>query len=116
MLRLSELGWGSKRIAAELGCSRNTVKRYLECRQWQRYRGSRGSGVVDGLEDCLAEEFRRHRGNADVVRQDLEREHGLKVSLRTVERAVAPFRRELRAAEGPRCASKRLPASNCRLT
>jgi transposase len=33
------------------------------------------------------------------VRQDLEREHGLRVSLRTVERAVAPFRRELLAAE-----------------
>src|SRR5512135_722271 len=29
MLRLPELGWGSKRIAAELGCSRTTVKRYL---------------------------------------------------------------------------------------
>ena len=29
MLRLKGLGWGSKRIAFELGCSRNTVKRYL---------------------------------------------------------------------------------------
>lgn len=32
-----------------------------------------------------------------MVRQDLEREHGIVVSLRTVERAVAPLRRELRA-------------------
>jgi transposase len=31
--------------------------------------------------------------------QDLQREHGLSVSLRTVERAVAPFRRELPAAD-----------------
>ena len=33
-----------------------------------------------------------------MVRQDLEREHGIVVSLRTVERAVAPLRRELAAA------------------
>jgi transposase len=32
-----------------------------------------------------------------VVRQDLAREHGLSVSLRTVERAVAPLRQTLRA-------------------
>ncbi len=30
MLRLRELGWGTKRIAKELCVSRNTVKRYLE--------------------------------------------------------------------------------------
>jgi DNA-binding NarL/FixJ family response regulator len=29
MLRLNELGWGSKRIARELGISRNTVKDYI---------------------------------------------------------------------------------------
>ena len=29
MIRLRALGWGSKRIAAELGCSRNTVRRWL---------------------------------------------------------------------------------------
>lgn len=97
MLRLSDLGWGSKRIAAALGCSRNTVKRYLESGRWQGYRRKRGPRVLDGLEEWLAEEFRRHRGNADVVRQDLEREHGLKVSLRTVERAVAPLRGQLAA-------------------
>lgn len=32
-----------------------------------------------------------------MVRQDLEREHGLKVSLRTVERAVASLREQLAA-------------------
>jgi len=32
----------------------------------------------------LAERFRRHRGNADVVRQELAREHGVRVSLRTI--------------------------------
>ena len=92
MLGLRALGWGSRRIAAELGCSRNTVRRHLEAGSWLEYGGSRRSRVLDGLEDWLAERFRRHRGNADVVRQDLAREHGLVVSLRTIERAVAPLR------------------------
>jgi hypothetical protein len=34
MLRLYELGWGAKRIAAELGVSRNTVRRYLRQGGW----------------------------------------------------------------------------------
>ena len=29
MLKLKALGWGAKRIAAELGCSKHTVKRWL---------------------------------------------------------------------------------------
>lgn len=97
MLRLRALGWGTKRIAAELGCSRNTVKRYLEAGGWAAYQKPERPRVLDGLEDWLAERFRQHRGNADVVRQELAREHGLVVSLRTVERAVAPLRRTLQA-------------------
>jgi transposase len=49
------------------------------------------------LENWLAERFRRHRGNADVVRQELLAERGISISLRTVERAVAHLRRELAA-------------------
>ncbi len=95
MLRLRALGWGTKRIAAELGCSRNTVKRYVAAEGWAGYRVLDRPGVLAGLETWLAERFRQHRGNADVVRQDLAREHGLSVSLRTVERAVAPLRQAL---------------------
>lgn len=97
MVRLHGLGWGRKRIAAELGCSRTTVKRYLEAGGWVAYRTPRRARRLDGLEVWLAERFRRHRGNADVVRQDLAREHGIVISLRTVERAVAPLRQALRA-------------------
>ena len=97
MLRLRSLGWGTKRIAAELGCSRNTVKRYIEAQGWVAYRKPKRDRALAGLEEWLAERFWRHRGNADVVRQDLERELGLVVGLRTVERAVAPRRQELRA-------------------
>ncbi|MFO1079211.1 MAG: IS21 family transposase [Reyranellaceae bacterium] len=50
-----------------------------------------------GVAPWLEERFWRHRGNADVVRQDLEREHGVVVSLRTVERAVARLRQAQRA-------------------
>lgn len=97
MLRLSGLGWGSRRISAALGCSRNTVKRYLASEGWSSYGKPRRARRLDGLEEWLADRFRRHRGNADVVRQDLAREHGLAVSLRTLERAVAPLRQALRA-------------------
>lgn len=41
--------------------------------------------------------FRRHRGNADVVRQELACELGVAVSLRTVERLVSHLRRALAA-------------------
>jgi len=97
MLRLWSLGWGAKRIAAELGISRNTVRRCIESGGWAAYRKPRRAKVLDGLEDWLAERLRRHRGNADVVRQELAREHGLVVSLRTVERSVAGLHQDLRA-------------------
>ena len=95
MLRLHALGWGAKRIAAELGCSRNTVRRYLRQGGWAPPRAPERRGARDGLGAWLGERLRRHRGNADVVRQELLAEHGLALSLRTVERAVRPWRREL---------------------
>ncbi|WP_051248750.1 IS21 family transposase [Inquilinus limosus] len=97
MLRLKALGWGVRRIARELGCSHMTVRRYLAAGGWTAYQKPERPRMLDGLEGWLAERFRQHRGNADVVRQELAREHGLVVSLRTVERAVAPLRRSLQA-------------------
>jgi hypothetical protein len=44
-----------------------------------------------------AARYLQHGGNADVVRQDLQREHGVVVSLRTVERSVMHLRREVLA-------------------
>jgi hypothetical protein len=73
------------------------VRRYLAAQGWVGYHRPRRLKVLEGLDDRLAERFRRHRGNADVVRQDLVREKGLAASLRTVERAVAGLRRALRA-------------------
>ena len=95
MARLKALGWGAKRIAAELGCSKNTVKRWLRYGEWRPCVTPSRSRKLDGLADFLAERFRRHAGNCDVIRQELASEKGIHISLRTVERTVAPLRREL---------------------
>lgn len=97
MLRLQSLGWGVRRIARELGCSHMTVRRYVAAGGWIGYRGRGRRRALSGHEEWLAACFRRHGGNADVVRQELEREKGITLSLRTVERAVAPLRQELAA-------------------
>jgi transposase len=77
--------------------SRHPISR-VEAGGWVAYQRPRRSGKLDGIEDWLAETLRRHRGNGDVVRQELERQHGIAVSLRSVERAVAPRRQAVRAA------------------
>ena len=132
MLHLHALGWGLKRIAREFGCSKNTVRRYVEADGWMAYGRRTGGGKLEDQEEWLKEHFFRHRGNAEVVRQDLLREQSIDVrtvidttlptgataqardsgararecgnvvsvtvlSLRTVERAVAPLRRLLTA-------------------
>ena len=98
MTRLHRLGRGTRRLAQEFGCNRTTVKRYVAAGGWRGFATPQRAGKPDGQEAWLRERFLQHRGNADVVRQDLERERGITVSLRTVERAVQPYRRE-RAAE-----------------
>ncbi|HEV7326660.1 MAG TPA: IS21 family transposase [Bosea sp. (in: a-proteobacteria)] len=95
MVRLKGLGWGAKRIAAELGCSKNTVKRWLRYDDWRPCVTPSRSKKLDGLSDWLAERFRRYRGNADVIRQELAQEKNIDVSVRTVERTVASLHREL---------------------
>lgn len=97
MQRLYELGWGTRRIAAEVGCNRETVQRYLAAGGWAPSRVPTRPSLLAGHAGWLAERLRRHRGNADVVRQELAAELGIAVSLRTVERAVSHLRREMAA-------------------
>ena len=97
MRRLYALGWGARRIASELGYRRNTVKRHLGQGRWRPYRLPNRRRTLGELDEWLAASFRQHRGNADVVRQALPQVHGLHVSLRTVERAVRPWRQALAA-------------------
>jgi len=105
ILRLNELGWGAKRIARELGISRNTAKDYIAAGGWTPYRQPQRKKAPDDEEAWLRERFRRHRGNADVIRQELAAEKGIVVSLRTVERAVELIGRSLRRRRGRRCGS-----------
>ena len=67
MLRLKELGWGSKRIAAELGCSRNTVRHWLARGDWRPCASPSRSKKLDGVSVWLRERFHQHAGNADVL-------------------------------------------------
>jgi transposase len=97
MLRLKACGWGVKRIARELGCSHHTVKQYVAAGGVKAFRAPVRARKLDGLDDWLRERFIRHRGNADVVRQDLLAETGLAVSRRTLQRAVQPYRQALKA-------------------
>lgn len=115
MLRLKALGWGVKRIAREFGCSHMTVRRYLDQGGWVEYQTPRRSKALDDLEDWLADRFQQHRGNADVVRQELLAEHGMAVSLRTVERGPI-YAASSRPRRGRRCASRRHRGGRCRST
>jgi hypothetical protein len=90
---VARVGLGTKRILPWLGCSWNTVPEKLG--GWAAYRRQRRR--LESLEDWLSERFRWHRGNCHVVRQDLAREHSIAVSLRAIERAVAPLGQALRA-------------------
>jgi transposase len=99
MRELAGRGWGAKRIARELGLSRNTVRRYLrggpaaEVQERPSARRLDGAARLDAVElfEGVAE------GNAVVVAEMLA-ERGIEASVRTVQRAVADRRREQVAA------------------
>jgi transposase len=97
ILELQRKGWGAKRIARELSLSKNTVRRYLRLGKWQPYGQPQRRRKLEEHGAWVAEQYRKHHGNADVVRQELKREFGLELSLRTVEREVAPLRRQMNA-------------------
>ena len=59
---------------------------------WQPYGQPHRERQLDGCLDWLKEQFAQHHGNAEVLRQELLRHRGIRVSQRTVERAVEPWR------------------------
>ncbi len=94
---LSGQGLGSKRIARQLGISRNSVRRYLagatvgfQERPAARRLDAVALREVQDLFGTVAE------GNTVVVQQELARQ-GLHVELRTLQRAVGPLRQAQRA-------------------
>jgi transposase len=98
--RIRELagqGFGSKRIAREVGASRNSVRRYLagatagfQERPAARLLDAATLREVRELFGTIAE------GNTVVIQQELAR-RGLHVELRTLQRAVGSLRQEQRA-------------------
>jgi hypothetical protein len=97
MLRLKGCGWGLKRIARQLGCSHHTVRDYVAAGGLKPFKSPERRKLLDGLEGWLRERFIRHLPNADVVRQDLLAEKSVVVRRRTLQRAVQPYRRALKA-------------------
>ncbi len=95
ILNLHFKGWGKKRIARELGISRNTVKRYIQQKKWAPYRCPNRPNKLKNLQGWLEKTFLLHKGNSAVVLQELIRQHNIKVHLRTIEKAVKPFRQKL---------------------
>jgi transposase len=94
---LSGQGLGSKRIARQLGVSRNTVRRYLagatvgfQQRPGARRLDDHTLRDVHALFGTVAE------GNAVVIQQELA-SRGIDVELRTLQRAVVTRRQEERA-------------------
>lgn len=97
MVRLHEQGWGAKRLSREFGCARNTVRRYLRAGGVVPFTRAPRRAALDGHDEWLRERFFRHGGNADVVRQELASELGIVICLRSVEKRVQCWRRELKA-------------------
>jgi len=71
------------------------VKDYIAAGGWTPYRQPQRKKALDGQESWLKERLRRHHGNTDVM--ELAAEKDIVVSLRTVERGVQRYRKELAA-------------------
>lgn len=95
---LSELGWGAKQIAQEVGVARNTVRAWLREGPDRRYGGEGRPSFLDRHYFWIQSRFQAGVRNADVMRQEFEA-MGVSVSLRTVERALRPFHQSWQKAQ-----------------
>ena len=98
LFALKALGWGTKRISQETGVSRNTVRDWLRAGEDRRYGGEGRPGILDPYHFWIQNRFQGGVRNADVLRQEFEA-MGVSVSLRTVERALRPFRQSWERAQ-----------------
>src|SRR5690242_19543482 len=97
---LHALGWGSKRIAKELGISRNSVRRYVREGVSAEVQTRPNARTLDDEQQALAVKLLDGpaQGNGVVVKRLLAAQ-AIEVPLRTLQRALAPRRGEKRAAE-----------------
>ena len=100
MRELAGRGWGARSIARELGLARNTVRRYVRGGPAAEEQVRPAARRLDDAAraEALSMFETTGEGNAVVVTQLLA-ERGIEASVRTVQRAVADRRRELRAAD-----------------
>ncbi|MCY3858555.1 MAG: hypothetical protein OXG25_06570 [Gammaproteobacteria bacterium] len=97
MKTLHAKGHSAWKIAGILGCSHTTVMRYIRI-GFEAALRQQPPSALDPHAEFLLERFLQHNGNADVVRQELAAELGIEVSLRTVQRALKPYRERLEAS------------------
>ena len=93
LFALRRLGWGTKQIAREMGIARNTVKAWLQKGEGRKYEGPGRKRALEPHLGWMRERWRAGVRNGDVFRQELAGK-GVATSLRTVERALRPLRRE----------------------
>jgi transposase len=101
ILTLLSMKWGSKRIAAELGVARNTVRRYARAEQAPQ--GAKAATHTLRAGEAVAARvkalFEKEAAGNAVVVQRLLAEEGLSCSLRTTQRVLTPVRAALRRAQ-----------------
>lgn len=100
MQSLFEQGWSKRRIAAELGISRNTLERYLGSRSDQAGHDGATKNKLKICLDWLKEQALTGEENSEMLRQRLQAEKQIHVSQRTLLRAIHQWKH----------ASSRLPA------
>ena len=96
---LKQLGWGTKRIAAEVGVARNSVRRYLrEGAAAERQQRPNARTLADAQETTARVLLDGPAAGNAVVVQRLLAEQSVEVALRTLQRVLAPHRHAQRAA------------------
>ncbi|MBM4438238.1 MAG: IS21 family transposase [Actinobacteria bacterium] len=115
LLRAQHPRWGNRRIAQELGLARNTVRDYLrgkealvQSRPARRALDEATVALAVALLDGAAE------GNGVVVRRLLAA-RGIDVALRTLERALQPYRQRARAAKSATVRFETLPGEQLQI-
>ena len=93
--RLKRMGLSQRRTAKELKINRETVRRYWNADPNQPVIQHRDrSSSLDCYQEKIQAWYRQH-GNADVVRQEIRKEFGIQVALRTLQTCLKPLRQEL---------------------
>jgi len=96
ILALRQQGWGTRRIAEELGISRRTVRRYVRLGGYRPYVRRKTPRALQAELTWLKERFHAVRGNARVLLREAH-ERGLQIAYSTLARVCKPWRDELAA-------------------